>query len=49
MQAAPYTTEEDVRKRLGLIVLQADETIEDEFRHLACFSRGSQIAAHFPR
>ena len=34
MEAASYTTEEDERKRLGLIVLQADETIEDEFRHL---------------
>ena len=32
MTYAPYKLEDDPRPRLGLIVLQADETIEDEFR-----------------
>lgn len=34
MARFPYEIEEDERPRLGLIVLQADETIEDEFRQL---------------
>lgn len=34
MTRAPYEIEADDRPRLGLIVLQADETIEDEFRYL---------------
>ena len=33
MTYAPYELDVDHRPRLGLIVLQADETIEDEFRH----------------
>jgi maleate isomerase len=34
MNAAPYQLETDDRPRLGLVVLQADETIEDEFRQI---------------
>ncbi len=34
MSYASYDIETDTRPRLGLIVLQADETIEDEFRQL---------------
>ena len=32
--AAPYTTFTDTRPRLGLIALQADRTMEDDFRRL---------------
>lgn len=32
--AAPYTTFTDTRRRLGLIALQADRTMEDDFRRL---------------
>ena len=34
MTKLPYTTETDDRPKLGLIVLQADETIEDDFRRV---------------
>ncbi len=34
MSAFPYALQEDDLPRLGLIVLQVDETIEDDFRHL---------------
>jgi maleate isomerase len=34
MNSVPYHLETDSRPRLGLIVLQADETIEDEFRQI---------------
>ncbi|MEL6465399.1 MAG: aspartate/glutamate racemase family protein [Pseudomonadota bacterium] len=34
MTRVPYRLEDDPRPRLGLIVLQADETIEDDFRRL---------------
>ena len=34
MSRQPYQLEEDTRPRLGLVVLQADETIEDDFRRL---------------
>ncbi|MEL7092867.1 MAG: Asp/Glu racemase [Pseudomonadota bacterium] len=34
MTRVPYTLKADRRPRLGLIVLQADETIEDEFRQI---------------
>jgi maleate isomerase len=34
MNTVPYDLETDGRPRLGLIVLQADETIEDEFRQI---------------
>ena len=34
MSTVPFELETDARPRLGLVVLQADETIEDEFRTL---------------
>lgn len=46
MTQAPYTLEDDARPRLGLIVLQADETIEDEFRR---YFRPNEIRLHVAR
>ncbi|MEM9432068.1 MAG: aspartate/glutamate racemase family protein [Pseudomonadota bacterium] len=34
MPTHPYELVEDTRPRLGLVVLQADETVEDDFRRL---------------
>ncbi|WP_172329455.1 Asp/Glu racemase [Mangrovicoccus sp. HB161399] len=34
MERFPYGLEEDPRPRLGLIALQADETVEDDFRRM---------------
>ncbi len=34
MPAFPYDLQEDTAPRLGLVVLQVDETIEQDFRHL---------------
>lgn len=46
MTALPYTFAADPRPKLGLIVLQADETIEDDFR--ALFSP-SDVRLHVSR
>ncbi|MEM8653336.1 MAG: aspartate/glutamate racemase family protein [Pseudomonadota bacterium] len=46
MTGFPYLLEDDPRPRLGLIVLRADETIEDDFRR--CFPP-EQVRLHISR
>ena len=46
MTRVPYALETDARPVIGLVVLQADETIEDEFRHLL---DPSEIRLHITR
>lgn len=48
MTAFPYTLQEDSLPRLGLIVLQVDETIEQEFRHLFTPDRGRLFVSRIP-